>query len=359
MSEQQDEASKTEEPTQKRIQKAEEEGQFAQSREIQTWASLAGILVVIGVIMPWVGPDLMVRLSSYISESHRIPVAGWELREVMIGVIGDFLGAVWMPLVLFMVLGVIATVGQIGFHVTLKTLQPKLDQLNPIAGFQKTFGSVSQLVELAKSIAKLLVIAVAAVLVLWPVMDRIQEFTGTNIRHMLQVMYERAVLLLIIVLIIMLIVAVIDYMYQSYNYTKKLRMTKQEVKDEHKQAEGDPVVKGRLRQLRIEKARQRIMAAVPKADVVVTNPTHYAVALAYEAGSAAAPVVVAKGIDQIALNIRRVAEEHDVPIIENPPLARALHDACEIDQEIPPDHYRAVAEIISYVYRLRGRAHAG
>ena len=159
--------------------------------------------------------------------------------------------------------------------------------------------------------------------------------------------------LIIGVLAVMTIITLADVLYQRFMHHKELRMTKQQVKDEHKQSEGDPLIKARLRQIRVERARKRMMAAVPEADVVITNPTHYAVALKYDQRTMEAPRVVAKGVDNIALRIRAVAEEHDVAIVENPPVARALHASVEIDQEIPPEHYKAVAEIIGYVMRLK------
>jgi flagellar biosynthetic protein FlhB len=155
-------------------------------------------------------------------------------------------------------------------------------------------------------------------------------------------------------IVVMAIIAAFDYIYQKYAFIQQMRMTKHEVKDENKQSEGDPLVKARIRQLRSERARQRMMAAVPDADVVVTNPTHYAVALNYNIEAMQAPILVAKGMDNIALRIREVADENDVPIVENAPLARALFAAVEIDEEIPMEHYQAVAEVIGYVMRLRG-----
>jgi flagellar biosynthetic protein FlhB len=153
----------------------------------------------------------------------------------------------------------------------------------------------------------------------------------------------------------MMVIAVMDVVYQRHEYFKKMRMTKQELKDEYKQTEGDPMVKGRLRQLRAEKARQRMMQAVPTADVVITNPTHFSIALKYDPGEMNAPVCVAKGVDDLALRIREVAKEHEIIIVENPPLARVLFDTVEVDEMIPQEHFKAVAEVISYVYRIKGK----
>ena len=169
----------------------------------------------------------------------------------------------------------------------------------------------------------------------------------------LSFIHNIVVLLLFSVAIAVLVIAIADYAYQKYSHLKKLRMTKQEVKDEYKQVEGDPLVKSRIRQVRMERARRRMMDNVPKADVVIVNPTHYAVALEYKMDTMEAPVVLAKGIDNIALRIKAIAEEHEIPVVENPPLARALFASAELDQTIPPEHYKAVAEVIGYVMQLK------
>jgi flagellar biosynthetic protein FlhB len=166
-------------------------------------------------------------------------------------------------------------------------------------------------------------------------------------------LHKQAVHLVLVLLVVFTLIAAGDLFYQRYQYIKGLRMTKAEVKDEYKQQEGDPIIKSRLRQMRLEKARKRMMAQVPKADVVITNPTHYAVALKYDSGKMAAPTVLAKGIDRVAERIRELAEENKIALVSNPPLARALYDTVEIDKEIPAAHYRAVAEVISYVYKLK------
>lgn len=170
-----------------------------------------------------------------------------------------------------------------------------------------------------------------------------------------QYLEDNAAHLITVLLVLITVIAVADILFTRYQYFKGLRMTKQEVKDEYKQTEGDPAIKGRLRNIRLEKARRRMMANVPTASVVITNPTHYAIALKYDGFKMAAPVLVAKGADRVALRIREVAEENEVPMISNPPLARALYDTVDLDQPITPEHYRAVAEVISYVYKLKNK----
>ena len=190
-------------------------------------------------------------------------------------------------------------------------------------------------------------------MILWPDRHTVLAIPTMEVQDMLALVRIESAKVIVGVLVVMTVITLIDVIYQRFMHHKELRMTKQQVKDEHKQSEGDPLIKGRLRQIRVERARKRMMAAVPEADVVITNPTHYAVALKYNQATMEAPRVVAKGVDNVALRIREVAEENDVAVVENPPVARALHASVEIDQEIPPEHYKAVAEIIGYVMRLK------
>jgi flagellar biosynthetic protein FlhB len=203
---------------------------------------------------------------------------------------------------------------------------------------------------------KITIVAAIAITLLTPEFRRIDTLPTMELAAMLAILHTQIIKLMIYVLAVLAVITFVDLIFQRAQHRKKLRMTKQEVKDEIKQAEGDPHVKGRLRQIRMDRARQRMMQAVPEADVVVTNPTHYAVALRYRQDETEAPVLVAKGQDLIAQKIREVAKEHGIPIVENRPLALALFESVELDQEVPSEHYRAVAEIISYVWQLGGRA---
>ena len=215
--------------------------------------------------------------------------------------------------------------------------------------------SMRQLVEFVKGIVKIVLVAVVAIGLAVPLFDDITLAPLTDLMWSLHRLHRIALWIIAGTVGVMTVIALLDYAFQKYSHTKKLKMTKQEVKDEYKQAEGDPQIKAQIRRIRTQRARQRMMAAVPTADVVITNPTHYAVALQYKMDEMAAPKLVAKGVDTLALRIRQVAEENDVPIVENPPLARALHAAVELDEEIPPEHFKAVAEVIGYVMRLRGK----
>lgn len=214
---------------------------------------------------------------------------------------------------------------------------------------------MKKIVESFKGIIKISVIGFIAVLVVKPYLGKVELLPTMDTMAVLRFIHKIVILLIFTVVIAVLVIAVADYVYQRYTHLKKLRMTKQEVKDEYKQMEGDPMVKSRIRQVRMERARHRMMENVPKADVVIVNPTHYAVALEYKMEEMDTPVVVAKGIDFIALKIRELAEEHDIPVVENPPLARALFASVEIDQAIPPEHFKAVAEVIGYVMQLKNQ----
>ncbi len=358
MSEEQDKESKTEEPTEKKKDKAKEEGQFARSQEINSVFSIFGGLLMVGWILPFVLSDIDVRMGYYIRNSFQLTVDQADVQDVLGHLIMDLIGILSIPLAVFVILGILAGGLQSGFNVSFKSLEPNLNKINPINGFKKYLNGGKQLVELAKGVGKVVVVGTAAYFVLYPMMANIDLFAGMGIVSMIRELQDLAFNLFLVVLIIFIFVAIADYTYQAHEHNEKLKMTKQEVKDEHKQSEGDPQVKARLRQLRVEKARQRMMANVPKADVVVTNPTHFAVALKYNPSEMGAPVVVAKGADFIAQKIREIAEANRVPIVRNPPLARTLFETVEIDQEIPAEHYRAVAEIISFVFRLKGRTSA-
>ena len=355
MSEDEDESSKTEDASSRKLDKAHEEGQFAISREVNHLMAMIGILIIIVWIAPPIASHIKDELARFVTEVHQLPVDAEGVR-LMIG--RAMLDVVWytgLPLVLLMVLGVLSTVLQIGFNFTWASLKIDFAKLNPIAGLQRMFKLDHQAVEMGKNLGKLIAIGIVVYIILRPVVKGFEHFIGMDFSMLLWEIHGVAYKMMIAIVLVVLVITAADFAYQRFTFAKKMRMTKQEVKDEYKQTEGDPLVKSKLRAMRVQKARQRMMAAVPQADVVVTNPTHFAVAMKYDPASGKAPVVVAKGADFIAATIRKVAEEHDIPVVRNPPLARALYDTVEIDQEIPADHYRAVAEVITFVYKLKGR----
>lgn len=353
MSEDADDSSKTEEATSKKLEKAHNEGQWPLTPEIAHALAIVVMLIMVISILPWQVPDAQRRLAYYFEHAVDFPMDRASVGRLLLRSVLDSLFLLWLPILMFTFVGVYATVFQKGWKVSWKPVVPNFGKLNPIAGFKNLFSVVPQTVELVKSLAKMTIVAVAAYFVLLPVLHSVEHFIGIELVPMLVEINATVRRLLFTVLTVVASIAAADYFYQRYSFAKKMRMTKQEVKDEHKQSEGDPQVKSRIRQIRLQRVRKRMMAAVPSADVVVTNPTHFSVALKYEAESMGAPVVVAKGADVLAMRIREIAKENGVPIMANPPLARALYASVDIDQEVPPEHYRAVAEVITYVMKLR------
>ena len=230
-------------------------------------------------------------------------------------------------------------------------MKPKLSKLNPVEGFKRMFGPQGWM-NLAKALMKLVAIAAALMYAVWPERSFVERAGAMEIAVLAGVLQDIAARLLMAALVVVGLIAAIDYIFQKQQFDKKMKMSRQEIKDEHKQSEGDPQVKAKIRQLRMEKSRSRMMAAVPDATVIITNPTHYSIALRYD-DETPAPICVAKGVDDLALRIREVASENNIPLVENPPLARALYARMEVDETIPREHYEAVAKIISFVMKTK------
>ncbi len=355
MAEDTDDSQKTEEPTHRKLEKSREKGQIAQSQEIKHVFSLATGVLVIGVFLPIFGTDLTGGLGHFLTHLHEVNTDPGAVLELMTTGVFRITAILAIPLLLFVLSAAAASLVQFGFLISAENMKPNLNKLSPIKGLKRMFGPRA-VVELVKGIIKISLVGAAAYFLVSPLLGGgVETLAGTSMDRLLTIVWREVLLLTVIVTVMTAGLAAIDYAYQRYEFMKQQRMTKQEVKDEYKQTEGDPHVKGRLRSIRQQRARQRMMAAVPQADVVVTNPTHFAVAMRYRPEEMAAPRVVAKGIDSLALKIREVAAEHEVAVVENPPLARALYAVVEIDQEVPPEHYKAVAEVISYVFRLQNR----
>jgi flagellar biosynthetic protein FlhB len=347
-----DDSQKTEEPTGKRLSDAREKGQVARSQEVSHWFMILALALVVGIFSPSLLSDIGGVLRPFMEQPHLMALEAGGLRDILTGAAIGILKVSLIPLGIILAAGLAAGTIQNGIIVTTEQIQPKLSNIGFKRGFKKMF-STRALSEFLKGLLKLVIVGVVVCLIIWPDRHTLLAIPTMPVEAMLALVRVESVKVIVGVLAVMSLVALIDVIYQRFQHHKELRMTKQQVKDEHKQSEGDPLIKGRLRQIRVERARRRMMAAVPEADVVITNPTHYAVALKYDQRTMEAPRVVAKGVDNVALRIREVAEEHKVAIVENPPVARALHAAVEIDQEIPPEHYKAVAEIIGYVMRLK------
>ena len=352
--EEEDEASKTEEPSERKISKAKEEGDIAISQDVKSFIMLIGALFVVWLFVPIMSRWMAGIGASFIEKSPDISLTPQNFVNIFKqGVIG-FFKIMAIPFAVFMVLGIIASLSQTGFIYAPKKLEPKWEKLNFLAALPK-FINKQKIVESIKGILKIIVVSAIVYSVLKGYISQLELLPAMGSWGILNFIHHVTVLLIFTVTIAVLIIAAGDYAWQKYSHLQKLRMTKQEVKEEFKQMEGDPLVKSKIRQIRMDRARQRMMENVPKSDVVIVNPTHYAVALSYKFGEMDAPVVTAKGVDTVALRIKSVAEENDVPIVENPPLARALFASTQLDQPIPVEHFQAVAEVIRYVMQLKNQ----
>jgi flagellar biosynthesis protein FlhB len=354
MSEETDDTQKTEDPTQKKVDEARSHGQVAISREINTWLMLAVGTLIIAMMLPMMMTRLRVALLPFIESPHLYALNIGATVHLMKATVFSVFLVVFLPLLFFFVIAMAGPIIQNGLVFSPKALEVKWDKFNPVNGAKRLF-SVRQLIELPKGIVKLAIVGGVGVAALMPAFFSLDIIPSFALPDFLDALYTLILKMLIVTLAAFFVIAVLDLIFQRFQHLKQLRMSRQELRDEFKQSEGDPTARQRLRQVRQERARARMMQAVPEADVVVTNPTHFAVALKYEPEAMGAPRLVAKGVDLIAQKIREVAEEHGIAIIENPPLARALYAAVDLDEEVPPEHYQAVAEVISYVWNIEGR----
>lgn len=350
-----DKDQKTHDPTSKRIEDARRKGDAPQAPEARHAAGFVAMLVVLGALGVHAFTRMAVLLAGLMerADQFRVDPAG---AQAMASGLAMQLAAIFAPL--FATLVAFALLGSLSQGlptITWSRVAPNFGKLSPVAGAKRLLG-VQALIEFAKTLAKLAMVLVAAVMILRPHLVALDTLIGVDALDLGKTARALVAMLVTAIAYPVLALALFDWIYQRRTWFAKLRMSLQEIKDEHKDADGDPRIKAKIRQIAQQRARRRMMAAVPKASVVITNPTHYAVALRYDHGQMGAPVVVAKGVDAVALRIREVATAAGVPIVENRPLARALHASVEIDRAIPVEHYAAVAEIIGYVMRLAKRA---
>ena len=349
-----DSGEKTEEPTGKKISDASNKGQVAQSQEIQSWAILLTITLIVAAAVPTIMGNVARINRSFIESPHAYKLSAEDFQNIFREVMFE-IGVVILPvMLLFVIVGFCVQIIQVGWNVSAEKFQVKIDKFSPAKGVKKFFG-VRPLVEAVKGMVKLGIVGTVIIVAAAPMLNNVELLPAYELLHTLDQIQEIAIVILVVSVMIMTVIAALDYAYQKWDHKNKLKMTKQEVKDERKQQDGDPKIKQRIASLRMERARERMMQAVQKADVVITNPTHYAIALKYDMDSMPAPILVGKGMDSLAMRIREIAEDNDIPIVENPPLARALYAGVEIDEEIPAEHYHAVAEVIGYVFRLKGK----
>ncbi len=357
MSDESDQSQKTEEPSEKKLRDARKKGDTPTSREVATAASIACAAGLAAFAAPGAAGEFHRTLGTLISNVHDIRLAAsyqniitlWaQLFTILFAALSPIFAA-------FAAAGILSAFAQNAVVFATERIKPQPNRLSPAKGFKRMF-SQSSLMELAKSMAKVTVVTVVVVMFTASEISELSSAASYDLASLPGRIQRTAVRLLSVVFITTIAITVLDVLWRRFEWRKNLRMTKQEVKDEHKQLEGDPQVKARLAEMRRARKRRARLQAVPTATVVIANPTHYAVALRYAPDEFDAPVCVAKGRNKIALKIREIAEKHNVPVVENKPLARALHAAIEEDQPIPEEHYKAVAEIINFVFRSGARS---
>lgn len=351
---------KTEEPTAKKLEDARKEGQVAKSKEIANGLGLLALFLLLKIMVGSIGTSF---LESFSMVYNRIPVIcklnggtspmgdiSMLLRTVMLRLL-----IILLPVLLIgFAVAFVSDLFQVKWRPTSKPLQPKLSKLNPLNGIKKIF-SAQSLVELVKSVAKILLIALVTYSYIKNKIGLLYALYDMSMMQAVNLIGETVIELGIRISAIYMIIAGADFMYQKYKFKNDMKMTKQEVKEEYKNAEGDPEIKGKIKARMREASQRRMMQAIPKADVVITNPTHYAVAIRYDTELAPAPIVVAKGSDYLAQKIKQIARENNVEIVEDKPLARMLFANVDVDKQIPPELYQAVAEILAMVYHAQGK----
>ncbi|SHJ91416.1 flagellar biosynthesis protein FlhB [Paramaledivibacter caminithermalis] len=347
---------KTEKPTAKRRKEARDKGQVHQSKDINSALILIFVFSSINLLKGYWYKEVykfyhkVLNYTSDISSIYIFKNIVLFLNETLLLIV-----KLSLPLLLIsLTVGIVCSYMQVGFLFTTKTLKPKLDKLNPIAGFKRMF-SMKSLVELVKSLLKTTILLYISCSYLLKEYNNILNVFDMDLDQVIDYAWSLVFNITIRLGIALLILAILDYYYKKWEHEKGLKMSKQEVKEEYKQTEGDPKIKSKIKEKQRQIAMRRMMQDVPKADVVITNPTHFAVALTYNEDAHDAPKVIAKGQDLIAQNIKKIAKENDIPLFENKPLARRLYYTVDIGEFIPPDLYHSVAEILAYIYSLKNQ----
>jgi flagellar biosynthetic protein FlhB len=343
---------KTEEPTPKRIREAREKGDVPRSKELGATvlllAAAASALIfgdlVAGRMRGMMASNLSLEREALFDSSMMVAYLARSMFDALLSLSG-FFGLVLLA-------AIVGPIALGGWNFSGESVQPKASRINPLSGLKRMF-SLKALVELVKALAKFLLVASIAILVLKVMQPRLLGLGAQDVVPAINDAVDIVIWTFLLISASLILISLLDVPFQLYDYSKKMKMTLQEVKDEMKSTEGKPEVKGRIRQLQCEISQRQMMGKIPEADVVITNPTHYAVALKYDPESGRAPVVLAKGADFVALRIRELAVEHEVPMLSAPPLARALYQHAELDQEIPAGLFKAVAQVLAYVYQLR------
>ena len=351
---------KTEPATEKKLSDARKEGQVAKSREVANGLGLLSLFLILKLWVGYMGTTFLQLFSgvySKIPETTKLYGSQVPEKDLLLVIQYALVRLLILVAPVFLVGFIVAFLSdaiQIKWKVTGKPLQPKFSKMNPIKGFKRIF-SVNSIVELIKSIAKIAIVSYVAYSYLMDKRENLFILYDIPLMQAIELCGELVLDLGIRISVVYMIIAVLDYAYQKFKFAKDMRMTKQEIKEEYKQQEGDPQVKGKIKQRMREASQRRMMQELPKADVVITNPTHYAVAIKYDPEQYDAPIVLAKGEDHLAQKIKEKARENNIEIVENKPLARMLYANVEVGQVIPPELYQAVAEVLASVYRLKGK----
>ena len=346
-----DKDQKTHDPTEKKLQDARDRGEIAMSPEVRHAVMFVGMLIALGSMGVWTMNSLVRLLVGLWGGAGDHPLDAGNAQPLVTGIAQSFALALLPLMAMLTGLAFLTFFLQGRPILSWSRVKPKWSKFNPFAGLKRMFG-LQSLVEFVKTLAKFSAVAIVCWVLLWPTVAGFDRLIGAGAHEIGLAAGGLVKTMVKWVAMLAGAIAAADFIYQRRSFLNRMKMSLQEIKDEHKQMEGDPKIKGKIRQIQMQRARKRMMAAVPTASVILTNPTHYSVALKYDHGVMAAPVVVAKGVDDVAFKIREIAKEHGVPIVASPALARALYASCEIDHPIPTDHYAAVAEIIGYVMRL-------
>lgn len=345
---------KTEKATPKKKQDSRKKGQVAKSQDVTTAISLLSLFGFLFIGASFIGKELLHLFKHSLQYYLVMPVTEANLKVIVLEIMEQLIYILGPIMLVALLAGVAANFLQVGFLLTGEPLKLKLEKLDPIKGFKRIF-AVRALVELLKSMLKISFVGTITFFILWSNIEEVIKLSFKSVADALRTVGALTLQMGAAASAALLFLALLDFLYQKYDFEKSIRMSKQDIKDEYKNIEGDPLIKSKIKQRQREMAMSRMMQEVPQADVVITNPTHYAIALKYDEEKADAPVVVAKGVDYLAQKIKYVAGENQVELIENRPLARALYDQAEIGQPIPEEFFKAVAEILAYVYRIKNK----
>jgi flagellar biosynthesis protein FlhB len=347
MAEDQDNSQKTEDPTQKRLEEARKKGDIAKSQDVPVWFLIAAAAAIMAAAGP-LATSIASPLARILDHPHSFRLTEGGAQKLLY----EVCMALLVPLAV--IFGALLVAGILGHMVqhrplwTMEKMKPNLDKLSPMKGFGRLFGAQGWM-NLLKAALKMAAVSAAMVYAVWPEQTAIIEAGYLEPAGLLAITQSIAGRLMIAALVVVGAIAALDFLWQRWSFMQRMKMSRRDIQDETKQSEGDPHIKARLRQIRLERSRKRMMANIPKATVVITNPTHYSVALRYLPDTDAAPVCMAKGVDDLALRIREEAKKHDIPIVENVALARALYPVVEVDEHVPREHFEAVAKVIGFV----------